>query len=225
MKALCELTTSRSVLASSLPLHILLRALALHMLMCAYTHNETQLSQKCLWRTFRNHILNGYLSDFILLGLSATSHIADCTLLLATFSSLSCQCLLLVFSLSISVLLPFQYLLMSLPPLSTSFMLFFLGVSGWPLFSLHTLFFSFIIFCSHGFHHHLCLGLKSLPWTHVNLPTGHVHGPLSSIHSELNSSFLPDTPALPYTQLSQTPYTFPVTHHSFAHSPHSIFIV
>ena len=54
-----------------------------------HTHSEIQLSQKFLWWTPQNHILNGHLSDLTLLDLSATSDIADCTTLLPdTFSSL-----------------------------------------------------------------------------------------------------------------------------------------
>ena len=96
MKVLCGLTISSPVVGSSLPLHTLLQAPALHMLMCAparaYAHippPQTQLSQKFLWRTSQNHTLNGHLCDFILLDLSATSDTADYTLLPDSLSSLS----------------------------------------------------------------------------------------------------------------------------------------
>ena len=93
-----------------------------------------------------NHILSGRISDFILLNLSATSAIADYTLLPDTFSSLSFQVTFFSwFSPFLWVLFPSHCWLMFLP-LPTPSLLFFLEVLGWSLLSLHTLFCHCLIF-------------------------------------------------------------------------------
>ena len=144
-----------------------------------------------------NHILSGRISDFILLNLSATSAIADYTLLPDTFSSLSFQVTFFSwFSPFLWVLFPSHCWLMFLP-LPTPSLLFFLEVLGWSLLSLHTLFCHYLIFFSHGFDHHLCLGLRSLPWTHINLPT--------DMSKDISVQHTQNSRALAPTQPLQTP--------------------
>lgn len=211
MKALCELTTSRSVLASSLPLHILLRALALHVLMCVYTHTQWD---PAITEMFVTDILEPH-SQWILLRLYPAwplRHISHCWLHSSPWH----------------ILFPFMPMspLGFLPPylsassfsvsvdVSSSSVHFFHVVLPWG-FRLIPFLTPYIIF---QLYHFLFSWFSppSVPWTQISTLDSNLYlGLMStcllgmstdrSTHSELNSSFLPDTPALPSTQPSQTP--------------------
>lgn len=175
MKALFELTISPSKVdsrAEYVPLHALLRAPARHILVCVHTHAVKPSYQTFLWWIPQNHVLNGHISDY--------------NLLHDPFSSLG-------FSLSLSV--PSFSVSVDVSSSAHSFPVV-LGALGWSLFSLHTLFCSYLILFPHAFAY---LGLKCLPWIHISLPTGHVYRHLISTNQELNSH------AFPFTQPLQPP--------------------
>ena len=207
MKAFCGLTTNHPVGASSLSLHIVPHALACHVIISVetrahihtHTHRETQLSQKCLWWTSQNHILNGHLWPR---PAWPVSHIWRCWPHCSSpwhilFPQLSCPCLLLVSPISPGAP-SFWVFVGNSSSAAHSFLLVFLGLLGWSLshFICSATAISFFLKILTTIH--TLMIPKSLLCIYAGLIStcllGHDQRHLNSVSPELSSSPLPDTP-------------------------------